>query len=430
MNTRTAVATVALACLNLTAIALQDEADPVLFPSGELLIASAGSGAIAAYDEGGGTLPQPVTGLSMPEDLAFAPDGTLFVSDSGIDLVFVTDASGAVLDTIGSGSPLADPSGIAFGPDGALYVASAGTDSVFVFDRDGEVSGQIGEFDGLQQPWGLAFGPDGRLHVASTGSNHIAVFDPSGALVDEFTANGALSAPLGLCFDGEGTLWVASSGNDTVFGLDADGAVLHAFDGDGQLSAPVGLCFGPDGLLYVNSSGTDRVLALDAEGSLMRIIGADGSALAPRGLAFAPFLFKATLSGRMARPGEPAEKFSAKALLSHAPGRPQFGVRLLDPEGPLAQAWASDTWIMNGLLAQSSDNGKTAVLGALQVGAGAAQEGTAAVQLRLRGKLEASPEAPTLPGRFSLKSGAGSFQRSGPQGIASGTLKTGARIKP
>ncbi len=430
MNTRTAVATVALACLNLTAIALQKEADPELFPSGELLIASAGSGAVAAYDEGGGTLPQPVTGLMLPQDLAFAPDGTLFVSDSGSDLVLVTDASGAVLNTFGSGTPLADPCGLAFGPDGALYVASAGTDSVLVFDREGVLSGQIGAFDGLQQPWGLAFGPDGRLCVASRGDDRIAVFDPSGAFVDEYDAEGALSEPLGLCFDGDGTLWASSSGNDLVFALDSAGSVVHSFDGDGLLQQPAGLCFGPDGLLYVNSSGNDRVIAFDADGAVVRVLGADGSALAPRGLAFTPFLFKASIKGRLTRPDQKSEKFSAKAVVSYAPGRPQLSVRLLEPDGPLAQSWQSDTWILNGLLATSGTDGKTAVLGALQVGAAAAQEGTTAVQLKLRGKLVSQPDAPTLPARFLLKSGSGDFQRSGPQGIATGTLKTGSLIKP
>jgi sugar lactone lactonase YvrE len=429
MNTRTAVATVALACLNLTAIALQEESDPVPFPAGELLIASAGSGAVSAYDEGGGTLPQPVTGLSSPQGLAFAPDGTLFVSDADSNLVLVTDASGSVLGTLGGDSPLADPAGLAFGPDGSLHVASAGTDSVLVFGRDGAFAGEIGAEDGLSEPWGLALGLDARLRVASRGTDRIAVFDASGALVDELDAAGALDAPLGLCLDGDGLLWVASSGNDTVLALDGEGAVVHAFDGDGMLDAPCDLAFGPDGLLYVSSSGSDRVLALDAAGHVARTIGEDGGAAGPRGLAFAPFLFKATLKARLQRPGEPVAHVSAKAIVSYAPGRPDLGVRLKDPLGPLAVAWDSDTWVLHGALARSAD-GKLLRLGATQSGAAAALQGTSAVHLRLKGRQELVPAMPALPARFRLKGAKGDFQRSGPNGIATGRLRTGAAIKP
>ncbi|HTE04807.1 MAG TPA: NHL repeat-containing protein, partial [Planctomycetota bacterium] len=384
MNTRTAVVTVALACLNLTAIALQSEDDPALFPAGQLLVASPGSGAIAAYDEGGGTLPQPVTGLQSPQDLAFASDGALFVSDADLDLVLVTDAGGTVLDALGGDSPLSQPAGLAFGPDGALFVASAGTDSVMSFDRSGAFRAEIGAADGLVAPWGVAFGPDGRLHVASSGSNLIAIFDPSGTLVDALDGGGALNAPTGLCFDGDGALWVSCAGNNRVLALDGQGAVLHSFDGDGQLDAPAGLVFGPDGLLYVACTGSQHILALDAAGHVIRVLALDGSAEAPRGLAFAPSLFKATLKGRMARPGEKDLKFSSKAILAYAPGSAGWSLRLLDADDALAAAWSSDTWVFHGRLAQAGPGAKVAVLGALQLGAASAQEGLTAAQLHLK----------------------------------------------
>jgi DNA-binding beta-propeller fold protein YncE len=429
MNTRTAVATVALACLNLAAIALQTESGPALFPAGQLLVTSAGSGAIAAYDAGGGTLPQPLTGLHSPQDLAFAPDGALFVSDAASGQVLLTDADGKVLDTLGPDSPLVAFIGLAFGPDGALYVASSGTDSIDVFDRSGQFTDELGTNADLDQPWGLAFGPDGRLYVASTGSNSVAVLDPSGALLETFNAKGDLLAPLGLCFDGDGTLWVSSSGNNTVLAFDGDGNVLHTFDGQGQLDTPAGLIFGQDGLLYVNSSGNDRVLAMNSAGHVLRVYGLDGSAPAPRGIAFAPYLFKATLKGRLAHSGSKDLKFSSKAIVSYVPGRPQWSVRLTDPSDALAAAWDSDTWILRGRMADLA-NGKGSILGTMQLGTTASQRGLSAAQLTLKGKFQAVPGAPNLEQVFVPKSLAGDFHRSGPTGLAVGTVKTGAQLKP
>lgn len=428
MNTRTAVATVALACLNLTAVALQFESEPVLFPGGQLLIASAGSGAVGAWDTAGQTLPQPVTGLLVPQDLAFAPDGSLYVSDSGNNLVVVTDASGEVLGTVGGDSSLSEPGGLAFGPDGSLYVASTGTDNVLVFDRQGEFASQI-DAD-LNAPWGLAFGPEGRLYVADTGADRVAVLDPSGTLVEELDGGGQLVAPMGLCFDGRGLLWVASSGNDTVVALDADGDVVTVLEAGIEMQTPVGLCFGPDGLLYVNSSGNDRVVAFDAEGAIVRVMGIDGSALQPRGIVFAPFLYKATLKGHVQPPGAKAAKFSAKAVVSYTPGRPQLVVRLLDADDVLVSAAGSDTWILNGLLAEPAPHSKHSVFGARQMGAAASYAGFPAAQLRISGKSKSVPGADTLPPLFHVGSASGNFQHAGPQGIMTGTLKTGALIKP
>jgi DNA-binding beta-propeller fold protein YncE len=429
MNTRTAVATLAFAVLNLTAIALQDEDDPVPFVAGELIVVSAGSDALSAFDAEGVALPQPLTGLTAPEDLLFAPDGTLFIADGGSDLVLIVHAGGGLLDTVGAGSGLSSPTGLALGPDGALYVGSSGTDSVLVYDRAGTLVQEVGEFDGLSQPWGLAFGPDGRLYVASTGTNTVLAFDPSGTLVGELDGGGALNVPLGLCFDGAGNLWVASSGNNLVVAMHMDGAVVATFDGGGALDMPTGLAFGPDGLLYVSCTGSDRVVALDGTDTVVKILGEDGGMTVPRGLAFAPHLFNATLKGVLQIPGLEPQKFTAKAMLASTPGRPEIGVRLLDPEGALAAAWDSDTWMLRGFLSQESAIAKVRSFGGEQVGGGAAHAGLVTLQLDLKGKLD-KPDDITQPLRFLLKSAGGSFQRSGPEGIATGKLKTGSAIKP
>lgn len=74
--------------------------------------------------------------LNFPRDLAFAPDGTLYVSDTMNDRVRRIDRDGTITTVAGSGArgfggdrgpateaSLDRPAGIAIGPDGNLYIA-------------------------------------------------------------------------------------------------------------------------------------------------------------------------------------------------------------------------------------------------------------------------------------------------------------------
>src|SRR5262245_36531039 len=118
MNTRTAVLTVALATASIAALAAPDpEAiTPLPFEAGGLLVALPDSNAVVT--EGMAALPHPITGLSEPEGLAFAPDGLLLVAEGGADRVQVFDGSGLSLGFIGVGSGLDHPAGLAVGADG------------------------------------------------------------------------------------------------------------------------------------------------------------------------------------------------------------------------------------------------------------------------------------------------------------------------
>src|SRR5262249_59054831 len=97
-------------------------------------------------------------GLNVATDLAFGPDGNLYVSSFNSNSVLrYNGTTGAFIDTFASGNGLNGPQGIAFGPDGNLYVSSFNSNSVLRFN--GSTGAFIDTFasSGLDGPTYLAF---------------------------------------------------------------------------------------------------------------------------------------------------------------------------------------------------------------------------------------------------------------------------------
>src|SRR5439155_2577597 len=102
-----------------------------------------------------------------PGAVATAPDGRIFVGDSGHNEVVVLDPDGAELLRLGAGD-LNRPSGMVLAGD-TLYVADTGNHALWALDL---ASGTMTTVAGppLRSPWGLAW--DGRrLFVANAGTH-------------------------------------------------------------------------------------------------------------------------------------------------------------------------------------------------------------------------------------------------------------------
>ena len=112
-------------------------------------------------------------------------------------------------------SRLGGPRDLAFGPDGNLYVASRFTDQVLEYDgKTGAYLAVVvpsGDF-GLHAPWALTFGPDGNLYVAGNLSNNVLRYNMKTHAIDEFIASASgVYLPKGLTFDALGDLLVSCS---------------------------------------------------------------------------------------------------------------------------------------------------------------------------------------------------------------------------
>lgn len=172
--------------------------------------------------------------------------------------------------------PLIAPNDLAFGPDGRLYVTDPLDESALEEPVPGRVfavdlaSGDTELIsDNLHFPNGLAFDEHGALFVAETFPGRIVRLDPNPgrtwtATPMTHTVDGK---PDGIAFDTDGRLWVAVNASDSIQVFDASGVLVHREE-LGEGSYPSNLCFGDAGTLFVTTAGTGGLtsVSVDAAG--------------------------------------------------------------------------------------------------------------------------------------------------------------------
>lgn len=194
----------------------------------------------------------------FPNDLAFGPDGMLYLTDSGIRFedfapggqvrpdymdvsidgrVYKINPETLEIEKIDSGIQFTN--GIAFGPEDNLYVNETITGMVYRYEwRDGSVIGGRRDFgnviapdapEGIKGPDGMKFGADGRLYVTVFAQGDVTILDADGQVSERIKTIGAFPTNLAFGLPGDKRIYVTEDEHGTleVYDVGLDGLNLY-----------------------------------------------------------------------------------------------------------------------------------------------------------------------------------------------------------
>lgn len=176
------------------------------------------------------------------------PDGNIWTIDVGAHRVVTYTPQGRIVQVIGSagGQPGTQeskdafnrPTGIAFAPDGSYYVSDGYANSrVVKFGRDGLFQlqwGSKGNLDGqFSTVHDVAVDARGRVYVADRENRRLQVFDAEGRFIAKWTH---LGSPWGLAYSArENALYMCDGYNNRIIKVNTEGQLLGELSGYGKL---------------------------------------------------------------------------------------------------------------------------------------------------------------------------------------------------
>jgi len=192
----------------------------------------------------------------FPNDLAFGPDGTLYMTDSGISIAdfapgeviradydtLMPDGRVYQIDTqtrriVQLDAGIRFTNGIAVGPDGNLYINETLSGNVYRYRLE---NGKIGPREtfgnvidraapaGYKGPDGMKFGKDGNLYVTVFGQQDVTVLDPIGKVSRRIRLEGKKPSNLAFGLPGDPRIYVTEDelGQIEVHYVGTDGLPL------------------------------------------------------------------------------------------------------------------------------------------------------------------------------------------------------------
>jgi uncharacterized protein (TIGR03663 family) len=237
--------------------------------------------------------------LNAPRNLAFAPDGSVYVADSGNARILHLDAQGKLINEWGSLTPekqappapgtFNEPWGITVDAQGNVYVADTWNHRIQKFTANGEFITQWGtggvSTDGPDRFWGpraIAAAPDGNLYVTDTGNKRVAVFTAQGQFLFDFTQDGdaQLNEPVGIAINQAGQVYVVDTWNMRVVVFDLSGKLITSWPVQAWNSTSVNdkpyIAIDSANQVYLTDPEAGRVLVFSDQGKPLAVFGEFG----------------------------------------------------------------------------------------------------------------------------------------------------------
>jgi DNA-binding beta-propeller fold protein YncE len=241
--------------------------------------------------------------LLNPHDVAIAPDGTIYVANSGMYGVIRLTAGNAYVLGGGPGTGEGQvnfPQGVCTAEDGSVYVADTNNARLQVFNAKGEVSrviGRPGYLDGeFLRPQGL----DVRgnfLAVADNRNHRVQIFDLDRERLDRQPVAiamagghgdgaGLMKLPTDVAFDGVYDVHVAVKMQNVIKVYGPGGIFKFSYGENDGLNGPEGVCCGEGSSLFIADTGNGRVLEYNVNGKIIGELEPKTEMVNPRGLAY------------------------------------------------------------------------------------------------------------------------------------------------
>jgi len=136
--------------------------------------------------------------VSAPEDMFYAPDGYLYVADTGNGRILRLDSDFQIVAELGN-DVLRSPTGVFVNGEGTIFVADSGANEIVILDRDGNLVNSFGRpseplFGARREfrPRKIAADQRGNLYIVSEGSvDGLVMMNTSGNFIGYFGANTA-----------------------------------------------------------------------------------------------------------------------------------------------------------------------------------------------------------------------------------------------
>ena len=264
-----------------------------------LITTLAGTGTAGNGGDGG---PSAKAQLNTPQGLAVDSAGNVYIADTLNNRVRRVDADGTITTVAGTGESgyggdgapgaaarLNLPTGLAIGFSDTLFIADTGNNVIRQLGPDGFIRTVAGTGEAgyrgdpgraldavLHAPGGLAFDSRGNLYIADTLNQRVRRVDVNGQIeavagtgVAGFLGDGRpgtdaelnlATNPLdgigqGLAVDSRGDVFIADALNHRVRRLDVRGTISTI----AQMKTPLGVAVDVQGLLYVADADDNRV---------------------------------------------------------------------------------------------------------------------------------------------------------------------------
>jgi sugar lactone lactonase YvrE len=250
----------------------------------------AGSSGVQGSADGTGA----AASFRSPQGLAAAGDGTVYVADTGNSTIRKISPAGVVstlagspsasgnTDGTGASARFSKPADVSTAPNGVVYVADTGNHWIRRIDASGVVTtlpstslGFEGDpIPGRPAPEGVALSNSGDLYVANTAGNTLLALDAATGVVsvlagtdgvtgstDGTKSNALFSGPTGTTVDSTGNIYVVDTQNSTIRKISAAGTVTTL----AGLPGIAGFKDGPGNTAWFNKP---RDITIDSTGNL------------------------------------------------------------------------------------------------------------------------------------------------------------------